>query len=1070
MAVRIYMTRAGSELCPAEVSLVERLVDERGRAVLVAPSFAEADVCRHDLARAGIALGVDYATPARWTGALWDLLGDGRHMVDNLGRQLVISDMLCRRAPEELAPLGNTPGTVRMLARMARDLLPGVAGTALTRGGDASSTRYAGESAAEKRVVELLRAYAEALDARGLVELCEAAEILADELPSRLPACARTVVVRGVTSWSHAFLQLLGAVDAAGGDVHILLAREQASCADDLVASLGALGVEAARGEIDGAVGAAIDGGAPSSAGSTADAPVVDGAGASTTDPALAAAVHAVPAAAPASTPRFLEVSGPHARAHAYADAVAGLADEALAARAQDGTDAAPAPRVLVVAPDAAGLFTDLAPRLAARGVTTAATDFVPFGRTAVGGRFTALADLAERMKAADEGRAAKTEWWPAPELADWIYSPVSGADAARARQFDKNMRLSRAKTVDGVMSLLQSVQGQVRSDRKKLEADHPLKNVPCVVYDVFHAIWRAQPVKALKAMLSVAEALPNRSFGGVDGQVRREAELAQARRAIQILTETARGLDVSQASAVPVLAGVRVAVREQSRVAAGAVGDAASGEVQDAPAPRARVEFVSLRDAAALRPDSYDAVFFADVDLDSYPLSHEEGPLATLAAALGRTGVTLEPAAQLRVQFARAAQASRMRAVLARVTHDRQARDRYPAAIWTELHARAAAAGTADVETVGEGDIVADFDPAAGEGLMRETVSCEAPQHLSAAAVPYLVLRRRASEEPGAPLVPRLTSASQIEAYSACPLCWFVSYRVKPQTIDAGFGGMEKGNFVHDVLEHLHRLLPQEGMERVTPENLPRAQELLHRVFDETLVEHAGKRGAEGPLVPISPVEERQVAEILPQLEGVLAYEAEALTPFIPRYLEFSFNDLGVEYAGWPLGGRIDRVDVDAENRAVVIDYKHRAGVEEFKLADPTVRDEKTGEAAADDPRWLPPHTQTLIYAQAMRRALGLDTRAALYFSTKGGKPAMRGAASAELLEEERGDGRIPGLKKGFPGEGGNMDFDQLLDRVEAGIAERLDELERGVVAAADPPSGRCPYNHGDAFMRRDV
>lgn len=108
--------------------------------------------------------------------------------------------------------------------------------------------------------------------------------------------------------------------------------------------------------------------------------------------------------------------------------------------------------------------------------------------------------------------------------------------------------------------------------------------------------------------------------------------------------------------------------------------------------------------------------------------------------------------------------------------------------------------------------------------------------------------------------------------------------------------------------------------------------------------------------------------------------------------------------------------MDVDAENRAVVIDYKHRTGVEEFKLADPTVRDEESGTAPIDDPRWLPPHTQTLIYAQAMRRALDLDTRAALYFSTKGGKPALRGAASAELLEEERGDGRIPGLKKGFP------------------------------------------------------
>ena len=212
-----------------------------------------------------------------------------------------------------------------------------------------------------------------------------------------------------------------------------------------------------------------------------------------------------------------------------------------------------------------------------------------------------------------------------------------------------------------------------------------------------------------------------------------------------------------------------------------------------------------------------------------------------------------------------------------------------------------------------------------------------------------------------------------------------------------------------------------------------------------------------------------------MPQLEGVLAYESEALAPFAPRYLEFAFNELKVEYAGWPLGGRIDRVDVDAENRAVVIDYKHRTGVEEFKLADPTVRDEESGTAPIDDPRWLPPHTQTLIYAQAMRRALDLDTRAALYFSTKGGKPALRGAASAELLEEERGDGRIPGLKIGFPGEGGSMDFDALLDRVEAGIAERLRELEAGNVAAVDPAStqaahARCSYNHEGTFVRRDV
>lgn len=1032
MPVRIYTTNAGTDLSDAESALLADLIARHGRAVLLAPTFAELDLCRHDAAEAGISLGIDYKTPASWLRSLWELLGDGRGFVDNLQRQMLFSDMIARRDDADLQPLSRSQGTVRMLARMARDVLPGVAGTGAERCCD-NVCKPKPKSDAEARVFELLRAYAGGLDRRDMVESCEAADIMAGALTDSLPACTRAVCVRGVTSFTYSLLELLSAVANNGGEVVVLLAREQAAMREELATALGARGVLFEVAPLDEDAGA--------------------------------------PATAPKSVarPAFVEVAGPHARARVYADVI----DKMVKAHKESNVnDAASAPadpvRVLVVSARAPQLFGELAARLAARHVAAETTEFTAFSQSIVGRQFTALANLIERMKAADEGAASKTEWWPAPELTDWIYSPLSGADAASARTFDKNMRLSRSKTTAGVKSLLQSVQGQIRGARKAASDENWFKNVPCVVSDVFQALWRDKPVTALKAMLAAAEALPDRAFGGLDGQARRQAETALLRHAIDILMNDARALDVSQAATVPVLDGVRTKVDKRSTAY-----DYETYEVNRT--PRAQVRFASLADASVLRPDGYDAVLFADVDLDSYPLSHEEGPLATLTAELRRDGVSLEPAALLRVRFGRAMQAASGPVALARVTHDRQARECYPAAVWTELWAHAEAAGAAKPTRVGEGDIIADFDPAAGEGLRRERVTCEAPQHLSDEAIPYLVLRRRDGEGEDAPLVPRLTSASQIEAYSTCPLCWFVSYRVKPQSIDAGFGNMEKGNFVHDVLEHLHARLPQEGMERVTPENLPRAQELLREVFDETLAEHASKRGNEGPLVPLSPVEERQVAEILPQLEGVLAYEAEALTPFAPRYLEFAFNDLNVEYAGWPLGGRIDRVDVDAENRAVVIDYKHRTGVEEFKLADPTVRDEESGAAPIDDPRWLPPHTQTLIYAQAMRRALDLDTRAALYFSTKGGKPALRGAASAELLEEERGDGRIPGLKKGFPGEGGSMDFDALLDRVEAGIAERLRELEAGNVAAVDPTSAqaahaRCSYNHEGTFVRRDV
>lgn len=1032
MPVRIYTTNAGTDLSDAESALFADLIARHGRAVLLAPTFAEFDLCRHDAAASGASLGVDYKTPSSWLRSLWELLGDGRSFVDNLQRQMLFSDMIARRDDADLQPLSRSQGTVRMLARMARDVLPGVAGTGAERCCD-NVCKPKPKSDAEARVFELLCAYACGLDRRDMVEPCEAADIMAGALTDSLPACARAVCVRGVTSFTYGLLELLSAVANNGGEVVVLLAREQAAMREELATALDTRGVLFEVAPLDEDAGA--------------------------------------PATAPKSVvrPAFVEVAGPHARARVYADVIDKMVKAHKESKVNDVASAPADPvRVLVVSARAPQLFGELATRLAARHVAAETTEFTAFSQSIVGRQFTALANLIERMKAADEGAASKTEWWPAPELTDWIYSPLSGADAASARTFDKNMRLSRSKTTAGVKSLLQSVQGQIRGARKAASDENWFKNVPCVVSDVFQALWRDKPVTALKAMLAVAEALPDRAFGGLDGQARRQAETALLRHAIDILMNDARALDVSQAATVPVLDGVRTKVDKRSTAY-----DYETYEVDRT--PRAQVRFASLADASVLRPGSYDAVLFADVDLDSYPLSHEEGPLATLTAELRRDGVSLEPAALLRVRFGRAMQAASGPVALARVTHDRQARECYPAAVWTELRAHAEATGAAKVACVGEGGIVADFDPAAGEGIECKRVACEAPQHLSEAAVPYLVLRRRDGEDENAPLVPRLTSASQIEAYSTCPLCWFVSYRVKPQSIDAGFGNMEKGNFVHDVLEHLHARLPQEGMERVTPENLPRAQELLREVFDETLVEHAGKRGTEGPLVPLSAVEERQVAEILPQLEGVLAYESEALAPFAPRYLEFAFNELKVEYAGWPLGGRIDRVDVDAENRAVVIDYKHRTGVEEFKLADPTVRDEESGTAPIDDPRWLPPHTQTLIYAQAMRRALGLDTRAALYFSTKGGKPALRGAASAELLEEERGDGRIPGLKKGFPGEGGSMDFDALLDRVETGIAERLRELEAGDVAAVDPTSAqaahaRCLYNHEGTFVRRDV
>ena len=141
----------------------------------------------------------------------------------------------------------------------------------------------------------------------------------------------------------------------------------------------------------------------------------------------------------------------------------------------------------------------------------------------------------------------------------------------------------------------------------------------------------------------------------------------------------------------------------------------------------------------------------------------------------------------------------------------------------------------------------------------------------------------------------------------------------------------MLRGSVMHTTLNRFYASLPRElDAERVTPENLDDAIELVHRCLDAAL--------ESGVRLDLTELQEAELRYTLrSDLEGFLRDEAASDVQFLPRRLEVAF---GSERAapelqrGLPLAddlwlsGKIDRIDVDPFSaRGIVQDYKSGKG-----------------------------------------------------------------------------------------------------------------------------------------------
>ena len=470
------------------------------------------------------------------------------------------------------------------------------------------------------------------------------------------------------------------------------------------------------------------------------------------------------------------------------------------------------------------------------------------------------------------------------------------------------------------------------------------------------------------------------------------------------------------------------------------------------------RVVIMSQAQLAACEPRSFDHVVLTDMTSVAYPLKETHDIAVEILDALG-IGRGPEALLRAREAFSGCVRAAGASVLIERCLNDENAAPTYPAAVVQEF------VDCYRADTTNPDDIDNPFSlPEAlqvgmlqrGEEALYENASVrdvrqevcarvEAP-NMGRVSEPYrsaLVLPRRGKG--GVVVSEPCFSASQIESYLECPQKWFALRRLRLDELDETFGAKEMGDFSHSVLEDFYRRFQESVGPKVEEGALPAARELMRSVLEDHEAAQYGMKPMSNRLVATTEFERREVADLKRKLVDFLETEAQLLPGFHPAHFEYDIPAASpVAYAGHLLMGTIDRIDVDDRGRAIIVDYKSSLSPE-YDLYE----GEKQGGAMRHG------KVQALIYAQAIRRLLGLDVVGAIYVRY-GRTPAASGA-----LDKSIEPLHVPGLKADrcvYKGEFGPA-FGDLLDATEERVAKALDQLLAGVVPASPSSDSACSF-----------
>lgn len=678
---------------------------------------------------------------------------------------------------------------------------------------------------------------------------------------------------------------------------------------------------------------------------------------------------------------------------------------------------------VVVAAKDPAALFGRVVPALVRQGHVVALRGQRRFVDTAFGKAICSLrrfldegqAGGASHIQGYGDIAATDVERWDRADLADWALSPFSGMTKKAAFKLDADMRADRTAQ---------------RSDLcARLRGDNPL-------FAAMERLALRLDAQAADELEAAVRRMTNRSEAW-------RAEQLAALRALQRAAGAAKLAGLGADAAFDQVQRLKVSV---SRIVAPRGCDGAALGAPD-------VLMTDQNTAASLGSGSCKVLVAADLTSSAYPAADPEDASRVLLEHLGvqRADSAL---ARMRRAFFALEHGATDQLILERCLNDSSADPTYPCVVLEEFVDcyRDDPTATEDIDNPyslpehlqdgvllrGEdalcaNDALSDAPAPVAAHIEPPLTGAVSPEARSLVVLPRVLQGGQVLDEP-------CLSPSQIESYLECPYKWFAQRRLRLDDLDEGFGPLEMGDFAHNALHSFYKHLSEDlGEAKVTPQLLPQARKLMADVLERHKALQPHLRQSENRLIPTSQVEHRELAELERKLMDYLDFEAELLPTFAPKYLEYDVARGGaVDYAGHKLLGTADRIDVDGEGRCAIIDYKGSISGS-YALG---VREEgRLGKV------------QALIYAQVVRRTLGLEPVGALYVCY-GRRKMISGAYDGRVIE----NAHLPNMRH-KDCMCADRPFTDVLDETEETVAAALERMLAGDIRPRPETPEACKW-----------